>query len=332
MRIGERLEANMAPCLEKLVYGYPLVNVDETPLQVLGLLGEDGKGKAPHSSANAYMIVRAAVDSGGRNGPVLFTYKDNRKTETLISILKDYSGVIQTDGLHGYDNAQKKCSFVHLGCPVHARRKAVEANGDRKEGVAFELLKLYASFFKEEGKPREILDAGNLKGEEYSIRRKETLLPLLEKIHDFCARNVDSCVGKLKVACQYPLDRWETLIRFLDYPFATGSNQRAGNAIRPFCVGKKNWLFNITESGAEVSAFFYSLVESCKGMNINVQDYLTYLLLNANRIKDGDEEVWTAMLPGKCDISGVKAYRELLFAAKPDINRTEPYNLRGKRV
>lgn len=332
MRIGEKLEANMAPCLEKLIYSYPLVNVDETPVQVLGLLGEDGKRKAPHSSANAFMVVRAAVDSSGRNGPVMFTFKDNRRTETLTSILKNYRGVIQTDGLKGYVNAQAECSYVHLGCLVHARRKAVEANGDRKTGVAFDLLKLYAVFFEKEGNLRDSFNAGEMNEDDFVAKRREILLPILNKIHDFCIENVGSCAGKLKVACQYPLDRWESLVRFLDYPFATSSNQRAENAIRPFCVGKKNWLFNITESGAEVSAFFYSLVETCKSMNINVRDYLTHLILNANTIKDGDEDAWTAMLPGRCDISDAVIYREKLFNAVSDENRTEPYKLRGKRV
>jgi hypothetical protein len=91
-------------------------------------------------------------------------------------------------------------------------------------------------------------------------------------------------------------------------------------------------LFNITESGATVSAFFYSLVESCKVLDIRFQDYMTHVLLNANTIKDGDEEAWTALLPGRCDISDAVTYREQLFSAAPDPERTEPYRLRGKRV
>jgi len=332
MRVGERLEANMAPCLEKIVYEHPLVNVDETPVQVLGLLDSDGKRKAPHSSANAFMIVRAAVDSSGRNGPVMFSFTDNRRNDTIADLLRPYKGVVQTDGLYGYANAQKECSFTHIGCLVHARRKAVEANGDRKIGVAFELLKFYASFFHEEGRLRDSFDAGEMTEEAFLCERRKTLGPILEKIRVLCTSNVDKSIGKLKTALQYPLDRWETLVRFLDYPFATSSNQRAENAIRPFTVGRKNWLFNITESGAQVSAFFYSLVETCKALSINVHDYLTHLFLNANTIKDGNEEAWMALLPGRCDISDVRGYRELLLAAASDPDRTEPYRLRGKRV
>lgn len=332
MNVGTRLEQNMAPCLEKVIYSHPLVNVDETPVQVLGLLCEDGKRKAPHSSANAFMMVRAAVDGHGRSGPVMFTFTENRKNATIESFLSPYTGVVQTDGLYGYANAEKACSFTHIGCLVHARRKAVEANGDRKSGLTFELLKLYASFFHEEGKLRDSFNAGEITEEAFLSGRKEILEPILGRIHAFCLENVDKAIGKLKTALQYPLDRWETLVRFLDYPFATSSNQRAENAIRPFTVGRKNWLFNITESGAQVSAFFYSLVETCKAMGISANDYLTYLFMQANTIKDGDEEAWTAMLPGRCDISSVKGYKEMLLAAMPDPERTEPYRLRGKRV
>jgi hypothetical protein len=59
---------------------------------------------------------------------------------------------------------------------------------------------------------------------------------------------------------------------------------------------------------------------------------MTYVLLNANTISDGDEEAWTEMLPGRCDISDAVAYREQLFSAVPDPERAEPYRLRGKRV
>ena len=59
---------------------------------------------------------------------------------------------------------------------------------------------------------------------------------------------------------------------------------------------------------------------------------MTYVLLNANTINDGDEEAWTALLPGRCDISDAVVYREQLFSTVSNPERTEPYRLRGKRV
>ena len=327
MKVGNRLVENLVPCLEKAIYSYPLVNVDETPVEVLGLLDKDGKRKAPKSTSNGFMVVRAAVDESGRNGPVLFTFSDNRRLSTITEFLKPYKGVVQTDGLYSYSGAEKVCDFTHIGCLVHARRKAYEACGNRTSGTAYELLKLYASFFHEEDRLKEEVNT-----HDYLTKRRQVLLPILENIKAFCESNVDKAIGKLQIALRYPLDRWDTLIKFLDYSFASSNNQRAENAIRPFAVGRKNWLFNITEEGAEVSGMYYSLVESCKSQGINVQDYLTYVFLNANTIKDGDEEAWTKMLPGRCDISSVKVYRDKIMTAKADPSRTEPYRLRGKRV
>ncbi len=333
IRVGKRLERNMAPCLEKLIYSYPLVNTDETPVKVLKLLDEYGNKKAPNSKTNAWMIVRAATDSKGRHGPVMFTFADNRRNDTLIELLKPYTGVVQTDGLAGYANAAKVCSFTHIDCMVHSRRKAIEAAENSKKGIAHELVKLYGKFFHQEGIVKDKFDDGLLTKDEYVAERRKTLEPILNELHKFCKDNLtDNVQGKLRIALKYPLDRWEGLIRFLDYPYATSSNQRAENAIRPFCLGRKNWLFTITELSSTISALYYSLVESCKSMNINFQDYMTYVLLNANTIPDGDEEAWTKMLPGQCDISSAKAYKEILFSAKQDVNRTDAYKLRGKRV
>ena len=119
---------------------------------------------------------------------------------------------------------------------------------------------------------------------------------------------------------------------FLNIPCATSGNQAAGNRIRPFVVGRKSFLFCIIETGAEVSAFLCSLVESCKAMGINVEDYLTWLLLNGNRVKDGDRNGWRKMLPGQSDISQGRLYREKLRTAEADPDRNEPYMLRDKRV
>lgn len=333
IKVGKRLEKNLTPCLEKLIYSYPLVNTDETPVKVLKLLDEDGNKKAPNSKTNAWMVVRAATDSKGRHGPVMFTFTDNRRNDTLIEILKPYTGVVQTDGLAGYANAAKVCSFTHIDCMVHSRRKAIEAAENSKKGIAHELVKLYGKFFHQEGIVKDKFDEGLLTEDEYVTERRKTLEPILNELHKFCKDNLtDNVQGRLRIALKYPLDRWEDLIRFLDYPYATSSNQRAENAIRPFCLGKKNWLFTITELSSTISALYYSLVESCKSLNINFQDYMTYVLLHANTMPDGDEEAWTKMLPGKCDISSATAYKEKLFKAKPDKKRTEDYKLRGKRV
>lgn len=224
------------------------------------------------------MTVRAAANADGSKGPVIFTYTENRRNDTLIGIIGNYGGALQTDGLSGYANAGKNCNFTHVGCWVHARRKAVEACGKRTSGTAFELVRLYADFFHQEGLLRDRWLARDFSSDdEYLAERRRVLEPLIEGIFEFCSKHSASAMPKsaLSVALAYPLERKESLMAFLNIPCATSSNQAAENMTSPFVVGRKSFLFCITESGAEVSAFFYSLVESCKAMDINVEDYLT---------------------------------------------------------
>lgn len=335
MNTGERLRKNMDSLLLEEIYSYPLVNMDETVLKVIGLEDDKGKKKGENSKSNAFMVVRASVKDNGSPGPVLFTYSDNRRNETILNIIGKYNHCLQTDGLSAYARAGEKEDFTHLGCMVHARRKAYEANGKRTNGPAFTLLEKYRIFFHKESELIERARNNEFSSaEKYIEERKAVLLPLMLDIKAYCEEQRPKALkgSKLNVAFSYPLERWDELTSFLDYAYATSSNQRAENAIRPFAVCRKNFLFCDTENGAKVSAFFYSLVETTKAMGIDTEDYLTFLFMNANRIEDGDKAGWRALLPGCADISSVSDYRKLLLTAKPDPNRTEPYILRGKRV
>ncbi len=165
---------------------------NETKCKVLELRNEKGEKKAPGSRYNAYMAVRAATNADGSKGPVIFTYTENRRNDTLIGIIGNYGGALQTDGLSGYANAEKKCNFTHVGCWVHARRKAVEACGKRTSGTAFELVRLYADFFHQEGLLRDrwlVRDFSS--DDEYLEERRRVLEPLIEGIFEFTAYSPD---------------------------------------------------------------------------------------------------------------------------------------------
>jgi transposase len=228
MRVGRVLARNLLPAMERRLSRYPMLNVDETTLKVLDLYDEDGKLKGRSARSNAFMIVRAASDGGGGTRMVLFTFRDNRRNGTLTDILSSYSGVVQSDGLAGYVAAQKTNGFVHLGCMVHAKRKSNEANGNRKSGPAKELLDLYAEFFHAEGEVTDEFRSGKYTPEEFVRIRRERLTPRLDALRSFLLAMTSPVPGtKLETARDYPLERWDSLVRFLDYPFATSSNQKA---------------------------------------------------------------------------------------------------------
>lgn len=332
MRAGERIRRNLIPALEKEMLRYPMINVDETTQNVVTLKGPDGKKKWGDSRSNAFVFVRAATDRDGSPGPVIFTYSPDRKNDTITGFLKGFGGIIQTDGLSGYANAEEKLGFTHLGCLVHARRKAVEADVAGK-GPAHEILLKYRKIFHAEEILRKEYDQGKLSEKEYLEKRRADLMPLFKELKDFMEKlenSAEALGSRLDTACCYFLKRYDELTRFLDYSFATSSNQRAENAIRPFAAARRSFLFSFTELGAETSAAYYSLVHTCKSLEIDPLDYLTYLFLNGGSAADGDEEGWENLLPGHCDISSAHEYRMKLREAKPDPDRTEPYVLRGK--
>jgi transposase len=93
----------------------------------------------------------------------------------------------------------------------------------------------------------------------------------------------------------YTLDEWSALIRYLDHSVLTPDNNAAENAIRPFVLGRKNWLFSGSPTGAAASCAMYSLIETAKQNGLNPFSYLYYVLYRAPRITDDAE--WDQLLP-----------------------------------
>lgn len=337
MRCGNAMLGNLDEVLKMEIFKYPLINVDETPTKVLKLLDENGEKKAPNSKYNGFMVSITGIDKDGKRGLTILIFTDNRRNETIRSLLEGYNGCVQTDGLEGYNYASEEIGFDHLGCLAHARRKAVEAMGSRKSGIAYEMVKKYRKIFHVESQWNE--KRGTISPEEFVAGRKAEMLPLFEDLKTFCEEKIKSSIEtrvalapRTAVAVNYYLKNYKQLIRFLDYPFATSSNQTAEQTIRKYVIDRNAGLFNITECGANVSALYFSLVQSCRHLGINPIDYFTHLFLNGGDIKNGDVEGWTAILPGKCNVEDAVTHRNSIANAKPDPNRTEPYILRGKKV
>ena len=314
--------------LERELRRCALWNMDETGVQILKIPGKE----ETDSNRNAFMIVRAGTHRDGTPGPVVFNYSDNRRKETLASFIGDYAQVIQSDGLAGYAHAAKEKNFTHLGCLVHARRPVAElAKLKAKDPLVKELLDLYGKIFHDEGELTDLFREGSLSEDEFLLKRRAVVgkdfADLKAWLDTYKPHMLKS--SKLAKAINYPLDRWEALTRYLDFPFATNANQKAENAIRPFAVGRKNFLFCITPQGAEASARYYSLVETCKALHIDPQTYFTYLFSHAAACTT--ESQWDALLPHRVDLSSVDEYYNTLRKATADPDRKEPYILRGKK-
>jgi transposase len=252
--------------------------MDETPIQVLN---EPDKPAASQS----YMWVQC---SGVQDHPVvLFDYSPSRSAQIPIELLHDYQGLLQADGYAGYQQIARDNGLILLGCWAHARRKfdtALKANKVKKGKAQFalsEIQKLYRIEKQVKGKtPEEIKQA-----------RQELAKPIIDKLRIWLNKSINqvppkSLTGK---ALTYLNNQWDYLTAYLDNGYAAIDNNKAERAIRPFVIGRKNWLFANSVNGAKASSTLYSIVETAKANNIEPWHYLNHVfkeLPNTNSVEE----------------------------------------------
>jgi len=246
------------------------IRMDETIIQVL-----HEEGRSPQ--AKSYMWVAIGYPIRGRP-LVLFRYYPTRSGEIPDQFLSGFSGYLQTDGYDGYNRAVRNNDIVHVGCMAHARREfnnAYDSGKKNKDSRAFKALAYIQKIYKIESDLR----SENLSDEIFIERRRKLAAPVLDELHAWLLRNKaevlpQSLVGK---AISYTLNEWDKLIRYLDLACMTPDNNEIERAIRPFVVGRKNWLFSNTPRGARASAAIYSLIESAKANRLEPYAYLRFL-------------------------------------------------------
>jgi len=248
------------------------LQVDETRIQVLK---EDGKV----ATSDKWMWL---IRGGPPDRPVvLFHYDASRSEDVPSRLLDGFEGVLQTDGYAGYNKVCRDNPITRIGCWDHARRKFIEASkaapkkkkGEKvsKADVAIsKIRKLYAIEHR----------IKDLAPEEKTAQRQQLAQAVLDDLKSWLQTNAsrvpkDSLTYK---AIQYSLNQWDLLVGYCDDGRLHISNALAENAIRPFAVGRRNWLFADTSRGAQASATAYSLIETAKANGLEPYDYLRHVL------------------------------------------------------
>lgn len=205
---------------------------------------------------------------------VLYDYQPSRNGDHAVTFLKDFKGYVHSDGYSGYN---KLGNITRCGCWAHLRRKFVEAIPAKKSSDALTNAEIGRNYcdqlFKVEA------DLKNLSAGERFTKRLELEKPILEAFWCWLKTlNVlkGSALGK---AVTYAMNQKKYMENYLLDGRLSISNNAAENAIRPFTVGRKNWLFADTPKGATASAAIYSIIETAKANGLNVYTYLEYLLL-----------------------------------------------------
>jgi len=248
-----------------------VINADETPLKVI------------HEDKNrCYMWVYCTgsdspADKTVTKDPppniVLYDYQNSRAGRCARDYLDGYQGYLQVDGYAGY--AQTEATLV--GCFAHARRKFIEvqrAQVKGKTGKADWAISHIRKLYRIETEIKDKAQAGK------QALRLEKAKPLLDQFKAWLDQSAlqippKSAVGK---AIAYSLGQWSKLERYIENGNLQIDNNRAERAIKPFVIGRKNWLFSNTSNGAQASAMLYSLVETAKANGLTPFDYLHHLL------------------------------------------------------
>ena len=265
-----------------------VIHCDETRVQVL-------KEPDREPSSQSWMWVQTG---GPPDKPViLFDYSTSRSQEVPTRLLNGYCGYLMTDDYAGYNALGAQDGVERLGCWAHARRKFVEAQKLQpkgKTGRADIALKLISKLYGIEIAFKESSDEGRKNGrQDLSLKVMSELKAWVEKTLPYMT--TQNALGK---AVTYLANNWSKLERYVEQGYLPIDNNTAERAIRPFVIGRKNWLFSDTPKGATASAQLYSLVETVKA---NGQEPYAWLRHALERLPQASSvEDYEALLPWNC--------------------------------
>lgn len=290
-RLAVRTASRLSDLVERLrddLRASPVVRMDETTVQVLK---EDGR---PPGTTSRMWVAMGYRD---KRPIYLFSYSPSRSGKIAESILGPYSGYLQTDGYSGYNALGARTDVVHVGCWAHIRREFADIYRSQKSSLALEAITLIRELYTIERNCRAELEAGTIDEPSFLLRRKADAEKVFEKILSWLyARKAElppqSSMGK---AVAYALGQYERSIRCVDHVLLTPDNNLAENAIRPFVVGRKNWLFCDSQAGAWASSTLYSLIETAKANGHEPYRYLCHLFDTLPRLT-GHESI-DSLLP-----------------------------------
>lgn len=273
------------------------IQADETVLKVL-----DDKGK--ESNKQKYMWLYKSPD---KDQPIIiYDYQKTRSGSCPKNFLSGFSGYLQTDGYAGYNKVE---NIKRLYCLAHIRRKFHEiiVNLDKESlktsraligfNYCAKLYEIEKELSEQHGKKE------NYYEERYKIRLEKSK-PLIEEFITYVDKEILNAVPQsaLGKALAYAKPLLPSLKVFLEDGVLEIDNNSAERSIKPFVIGRKNWLFSASTKGAESSALIYSIIETAKNNNLVVEKYLLYLMNKFANIDPTDKDSLIKILPFSKDL------------------------------
>lgn len=279
----------------------PVLQADETPVEV----SKDGRA----AGSKSYMWVYRTGKMQDKAPIVLYEYQRTRKADHPRTFLKDYSGVLVTDGYQVYHTLERERENLTVaGCWSHARRRfaeVVKAQGEEKAKgtLAYEALKQIAAIYKLDN------DLEKYSNEERVRQRHLIVKPQVEAFFAWAKSQINEVPEKSETGkgLLYCLNQERYLKVFLDHGDVALDNNATESVIRGFCIGKRNWHLIDTIHGAKASAIAYSIAETAKANNLKPYQYFKHLLSEIPKHEDDkslsfldDLLPWSDKLPAEC--------------------------------
>lgn len=299
IKAAEACEILLQMIKDEILSG-PLINIDETTVQVL-----KEPGKTPQSKSYMWVFRGGTPDKPA----ISYQYHPTRAGDVAASFLKGYKGVVQTDGYSGYNFLDHADDILHVGCLTHSRRKFVDVTKaagrykkkTEKESNADIALRYISALYQIE---REVKDQNLSPDKLHELRQKKSV-PILKEFKKWLDHMVDKTPpkGLLGKAITYSLNQWHRISAYAETGFARPDNNLAENAIRPFVVGRKNWLFNAIPEGASAGAAIYSIIETAKLNDLEPYAYLRHLFTHIPEAMTTED--FKALMPQYIDKSKI---------------------------
>jgi len=276
----------------------PIINMDETTVQVL---------KEPGRANTSKSFMWLARGGPSESPAVLFQYSASRSGKIAEEILGGFQGYLQTDGYAGYNALGERDGIIHVGCMAHVRRKFMDIlkSGSKKQktGTAQTVIDLIGKLYALEKQAKN----AELDAEQVWKVRREKARPIMNKIKALLLEREKTTPPKslLGKAIAYALGQWSRVEAYLKDGRLRPDNNLAENAIRPFAVGRKNWLFSGSPAGASASAAIYSLVETAKANGLDPLRYLHFAFEKLPLAKSRED--LRALLPQHLDSKNIPA-------------------------
>ena len=268
-RCGVELEP-LTDVLKQVVLQQRVIHADETPVTTMQLGDDEKKPKKGYVWAYAttqYNPVQA----------VIYDFQPSRSGQHAEAFLKGWQGHLVCDDYSGYKARFRSGDVIEVGCMAHARRKFHELHVTGKSQIAEQALVLIQKLYAIEAELRKKTDGTTQQRCEY---RQQHSQPVMQQLYEWLNQHyltVPSSSPTAK-AINYSLKRWQALSRYLDDGNLPIDNNWAENSMRPWALGRKNWLFAGSLRSGQRAANIMTLIQSAKLNSLDPYAYLSDVL------------------------------------------------------